>query len=115
VEAVTATQQLLCRVQIQATIASRIFATYSCPTNQTKSAMAEPREDVSRTDPAAPTSPPADVTDAGWDPYIVALTNGVRSPDPHGIDDRSDWTGDSRDSNATRRGQVMAWLRNHRS
>jgi hypothetical protein len=55
------------------------------------------------------------VTDAGWDPYIVALTHGARSPDPHGIDDRSDWSGGDGDAGATRRGQIMAWLRDHRT
>lgn len=76
--------------------------------------MAERRPDVSRSDPAGPASPPPEVTDAGWDPYIVALTTGARAPEPHGIDDRGDWTGDDGDPNATRRGQIMAWLREHR-
>lgn len=74
--------------------------------------MAERRHAVSR---PATAGPAPEVTDAGWDPYIVALTHGARSPDPHGGDDRSDWVGDADEANVTRRGQVMAWLRDHRA
>lgn len=77
--------------------------------NHEKNVMVEPNH------AAAPASPPAEVDDAGWDPYIVALTNAARAPDPHGADDGADWPVDDEDANATRRGQIMAWLREHRS
>jgi hypothetical protein len=83
--------------------------------NQDKNTMAPRTHDASPDKQASPASPAAEVNDTGWDPYIVAITNGARSPDRHGMDDGADWPVDDEDANATRRGQIMAWLREHRS
>lgn len=83
--------------------------------NQDKNAMAERTQDATPNEPTSPASQPAEVDDTGWDPYIVAITNGARSPDRRSMDDGADWPVDHEDANATRRGQIMAWLREHRS
>jgi hypothetical protein len=83
--------------------------------NHEKNVMVEPNHAAAPDERTTPPSHPAEVDDTGWDPYIVALTNAARSPDPHGADDGADWPVDDEDANATRRGQIMAWLREHRS